>query len=343
MMQTHQRHLDAYLQAIRPPILVALAQAWGAAPATSPQAALATILAALNDPARVQQLVASLSAQEQTALALLQLTGGSCDAEGLTAALCVLGFPCLSSNGSAIGDPLIDLVQRGILLHESVYDPLTVSTRYGPCCLIADDRLLAQVRPMTSVPLALDPCPPPASTVARAPAGVTLDVLTILRTIDQIGGLKLTNASALRVADVRRLARALGWPETGPTLAGVPFLHAIQTLLMILWSADVLATSNGTFVAGPAASAFVQQAYPDQIRTLLRSGLRSQRWQEWPDPPWHDGAGHRQHQWRLVLISALMAMPAPSAFVAIDDLAAAHLSRQGHTNYQPCPRQRPKI
>src|SRR5262249_11136975 len=133
------RHLDVYLQATRPPALVALAQAWGAAPAASPQAALATILAVLNNPPRVQQLVASLSAQEQTALALVQRMGGSCDAEALTAALRVLGFPCPSSNGSMIGDPLIDLAQRGILLHESVYEPLTISTRYGPCRLIADD------------------------------------------------------------------------------------------------------------------------------------------------------------------------------------------------------------
>jgi len=67
-----QRHLDAYLQAIRPPALVALAQVWGVPPSTSPHAALATILAVLNAPPRVQQLVDSLSAQEQTALALVQ-------------------------------------------------------------------------------------------------------------------------------------------------------------------------------------------------------------------------------------------------------------------------------
>ncbi len=231
-MGAMQRHLDAYLQAIRPPALVALAQAWGAPPSASPHAALATILAVLNAPPRVQQLVDSLSAQEQTALALVQFMGGRCDAEALTAALRVLGFPCSSSNGSAIGDPLIDLVQRGLLLHESVYDPLTVSTRYGPCGLIADDRLLAHVRPMTYVPLTLDPCASPPSTVARAPASVTLDVLTILRTIEQIGGLKPTSTGALRVADVRRLTRALGWPETGPVIAGTPFPHAIPTLVI---------------------------------------------------------------------------------------------------------------
>jgi len=63
-MPTRPRHLDAYLHAIRPPALIALAQAWGAAPAASPQAALATILAVLNEPARVQQLVTALSAPE---------------------------------------------------------------------------------------------------------------------------------------------------------------------------------------------------------------------------------------------------------------------------------------
>jgi hypothetical protein len=114
---------------------------------------------------------------------------------------------------------------------------------------------------MTCVPLVLDPGSPPVATVVRAPASVTLDVLTLLRTIDQIGGLKPTSTGALRVADVRRLARALGWPAAEPAIAGVPFLSAIPSLIMLLWSADVLTTVNGSFVGSPVASAFVQQPY----------------------------------------------------------------------------------
>src|SRR5437764_1328671 len=83
-MASMQRHLDAYLQALRPPALVALAQAWGAPPSAPPHAALATILAVLNDPSRLQQRVASLRTQGQTALALVQVMGGMCDAEALT-------------------------------------------------------------------------------------------------------------------------------------------------------------------------------------------------------------------------------------------------------------------
>jgi hypothetical protein len=340
-MASMQRHLDAYLQALRPPALVALAQAWGAPPSAPSHATLATILAVLNDPSRLQQRVASLSTQEQTALAFLRLVGGSGDAEAMTAALRVLGFPCPSANGSAIGDPLIDLAQRGLLLNDSLYDPLTLSTRYGPCRLIADDRLLAHVGPLIVAPLDLDPCPLPPTTVARAPAGVTLDVLTFLRTIEQIGGLTPTTTGALRVADVRRLARALGWPETGPVIAGAPFPHAIPTLLMILWSADVLAMSNGAFVAGPAAGTFIQLPHLDQIRTLLRSGMQSPRWQEWPDPPWREVDAHRQQQWRLVLLSTLMALPTGPAFVAIDDLAEALFARLGRTFSLAGPVSRP--
>jgi len=132
-----------------------------------------------------------------------------------------------------IGDPLSDMVRCGLLLHDSLYDPLTLSTYYGPCHLIADERLLAHADQLTVVPLDIDPCLPPASTVARAPAAVTLDILTILRTIEQNGGLKLTNAGALRVADVRRLSRALGWPESGSDIARTSFPHAVATLVMV--------------------------------------------------------------------------------------------------------------
>jgi hypothetical protein len=88
-----------------------------------------------------------LSAQEQTALAVVAFLGGIADAEALTAALRVVGFPCAASGGGAIGDPLIDLVRRGFLLHDSSYEPLTISTRYGSCRLVADDRLLARSTP----------------------------------------------------------------------------------------------------------------------------------------------------------------------------------------------------
>jgi Helicase conserved C-terminal domain len=340
-MGTYRRHLDSYLQSIRPHELVALAQGWGAPPMATPDAALAAILAALNDPARLGRLIASLSAQEQTALALAQFMGGMIDAEVLTAALRVVGFPCAASGGGAIGDPLIDLVRRGFLLHDSSYEPLTISTRYGPCRLVADDRLLAQINPMTCVPLALDPCPPPAAIVVRAPASVTLDVLTLLRTIDQIGGLKPTSTGALRVADVRRLARALGWPAAEPAIAGVPFLSAIPSLIMILWSADVIACPSGVYGVSPHATAFFQQPSVEQIRTLLRSGLQSQRWQEWPDPPWRDVDAHRQYQWRLVLISALMALPPAETFVSIDDLVDALFVRIGRTFSLAGPVARP--
>ena len=103
----------------------------------------------------------------------------------------------------------------------------------------------------------------------------------------------------------------------------------------------MLTTSTGTFVAGPAASAFVQLSYPDQIRTLLRSGMQSQRWQEWPDPPWHDADAHRQQQWRMVLLSALMALPLDRVFVAIDDLATALFARIGRTFSLAGPVNRP--
>jgi hypothetical protein len=342
-MDRSARHLDMFLRAIRPDALMLLAQSWGAPASTSPEAALATILAVLNDLPQLQRLVGALSAQEQTALALVKFMSGASDAEALTAALRVLGFPCPASDGRAVGDPLIDLVQRGLLLHDSLYDPLTVSTRYGPCRLVADDRLLAHVPPITVVPLPLDPVPPPPAPASRAPAGVTLDVLTSLRTIEHCGGFKPTSTGALRVADVRRLSRALGWPDAGPVIAGVPFANAVHTLIMILWSAGVLAWSNGTFVPSPEAAAFCQQSYTDQIRALLQGGMRSQRWQEWPNPPWSDGDGHRQVQWRLVLLSALMALPPGGAFVAITDLADALFARIGRAFSLTGPVQLPYL
>jgi hypothetical protein len=74
---------------------------------------------------------------------------------------------------------------------------------------------------------------------------------------------------------------------------------------------------------------------------LLRNGLQSQRWQEWPDPPWRDVDAHRQYQWRLVLISALMALSPAETFVSIDDLVDALFVRIGRTFSLAGPVARP--
>jgi hypothetical protein len=88
---------------------------------------------------------------------------------------------------------------------------------------------------------------------------------------------------------------------------------------------------TGVFRVHPHAASFFQQSSVEQIRTLFQSALQSQRRQEWPDPPWRDTAAHQQYQWRLVLISALMALPPAQTFVAIDDLVDALFVRIGQT------------
>lgn len=330
LVQTHSRHLEHYLDYVRPESLAPIAQLWGILSPTSKAAAITAIREALNDPMRVQRLVASLSVQEQTALAMVKFLGGDSDAEGLTAALQILGFPP-AAGGESISAGVVAMVTSGLLLHDSHYEPLTVSTRYGPCRVVADDRILAHSDTITCVPLPLTPCPHPETSVRLHAAAVTLDLLTILHAIDRLGGLKRTTTGAFRVADCRQITRALGWADKGGVLAGAPFHSAVEVLITILWAAGVLIQPRGPLIVSPDADVFVRQPYDAQVRALLQYFVTTTHWHEWTNPPWRESSSTRQIQARVPLIAALMALPPDDAFYALDDLDLALFARMGTT------------
>jgi hypothetical protein len=103
----------------------------------------------------------------------------------------------------------------------------------------------------------------------------------------------------------------------------------------------VLTTSAGVYLPSPGAATFVQQDYSEQVRMVLQGSLHSPRWQEWAEPPWREVTAHRQQQWRLILFSALLALPTDSAFVAIDNLVAALFARIGQSFSLAGPVSRP--
>lgn len=224
-MPPEGRQFDSYLSQARSVAdLAGMADTWAGSPSAKLRDQIAAIRAGLADVARVQAVVASLSARERATLALLNWLGGTANADALDIAVTMAGFASEPKTSQSISPAILDMLHRGLLLHDSPYSAFSWSSSYGPQPVFADARLLTASGPMMVVPLAIAPAPTPTRTTMRYGAGVVLDILAVLQLIARQGGLTLTQQGVVRAADQRRLARAMSWNDAAPFPDALPLL-----------------------------------------------------------------------------------------------------------------------
>lgn len=314
-----ERVFDDVLYSVRSPAALAgMAATWGGTAATTAWDMISAIRAGLDDPTRIQAVAASLSAREQAALAILKRLGGTAEAGALALALLVAGFPCAPPTGLSISPDLADMIQRGLVLRDSSYEPFSSETRYDPCRLFADHRLLTTIDAIPLVPLAITPVPAPAVTVLRHPARVVLDILAVLQTVDRQGGLSLTQQGTVRVADQRRLTRALGWDDQPP------FSGALALLIHVLWIGGLLTRPRTALVVHPDADRLLRQSDAALIHHLVPPWIDASDWYEGP------GLNHpATTRGRLAVVTALTALPPGDDFFALDAFSQVLFARIG--------------
>lgn len=79
----------------------------------------------------------------------------------------------------------------------------------------SDERILAQVGFPEFEAFNIQPMPAPGETHYRRPSAVTLDIMGLLQTIENMGGLRLTPKGMVRSSDEARLRKAMHWDEKG--------------------------------------------------------------------------------------------------------------------------------
>lgn len=338
------RYFDGDLPRVGADKLKPMVKIWGGSYKMSKYACIDFIVAALKDPARVQAAVASLQPWERNALALIKRMGGVTQANTLKIGIFASGVhPPRAHN---YRDDFVEaLFRRGLILAMDTYSPEHIREEYGRGgMLYSDERILAQVGFPEFKAFDIQPMPAPGETHYRRPSAVTLDVVGMLQTIENMGGLKLTQNGTVRVNDEAKLRKALHWDEKGVDLDGFFFPRPAEAWLSACAHSDLLAaTGDRKLVVKEPPERFARRSYGEQVRLLLEGLIRSSAWWETtPKSSYFDEYGKGRRQGRLAITQALSALPLnPDAFFSFKDFEQRLYDRIGEDFALDYPPRRP--
>jgi len=333
-MATLEHRFDGYLGRLRADQLKKMARIWGGANKSRKDDNLVLIRQGLNNPAEVRAALARLSDLERVALALLKQLGGECDANALPVALRASGYVApernrYRDNNSTLLQKLLD---RGLLLSSYTYDPGSLGSSYTSPVVFTDDRLLAHVTWSLEVkPVRLKSLSPPPAPLERRPSAAALDVIGVLQAIDSLDGIGVTQKGTLRVTDVRKLNKALGWGKESTIVDGLVFPEPATAFAHALFHSGLSQRrADGVLALTTTPERFAQLSYDEQVRGLLYGFTQATEWIEW-DADYRMSYNARNLSLaRLALLMVLTGLPdAEDAFFSLDALDAALFERIG--------------
>jgi hypothetical protein len=338
------RHFDSDLPRIGADKLKPMVKMWGGNSKMRKDECIACIVAGLKDPIKVQAAVASLQPWELNALALVKRMGGVIPYRALKIGILVSGIH--PQRTYSYRDDLIDpLFRRGLLMATGAYSPEYITEQFGGGILYSDDRLLAHVGFPEYQPLAIQPIPLHGETLLyRRPSTVALDLVGMLQAIENLGGLKLTQAGEARANDEVKLRKSLHWSEKGLDMDGFPFPNPAQAWLNAFRYSNLLkAVEDGQLIVAESLDHFAHRPFGEQVRLVMEGLIRSANWWEIaPKNTYFDSDGKGRRQGRLALTLALSALPLdPGAFYSFEDFERAFYQRIGEDFALDYPPQRP--
>ena len=221
-------------------------------------------------------------------------------------------------------------MRRGLLLIDSSHDPFYFSSYGSDPMVFADDRLLAQAGDPVIEPFKLKPVPLPAATLARRPQTVALDLIGILQTLDNLGGIQLTLDGRPRANELRKLVKAMGWKDETVNVDGFAFPNPSVAWIDSLQLAGLLVVQGGWLVLAEPISAFATRPYADQVRPILGGMVRAGDWDERGQNLDYSQRSRSLPEARQALLMGLAALPTEAAgFFAVDDLDQCLYERIG--------------
>lgn len=335
------RFTEQVLDGVTAEILKPMSRRWGGKGNEAKAVCIRRIVEGLADPEAVRQALTGLSPETRAALALLKEHGGVVRVGILEDLLQVYGYQVRQqpSVGYGYGREHSTFVARlitdGFLLlapRYAVFSPYG-QYRYAGMPLeetvFIDERFLAQIDwPLEVRPLAMAPTafPPPTSTFRR-PHQVTLDLLAVARTFTDLAPLKLTKAQTVRAADLKKLQKSLGWPET-PSFDAFPFPAMTPAVLHAWFASGLLRIEDNTLMPAMTPEALARLPLPLLVSRLITGFIGNLTWCEQPDVP--------EYRWdalpaaRAALVHSLRALPPGTDTVTASAWVAGLYDRVQH-------------
>ena len=329
-MPALSRRFDAYLPQINADKLKKMARTYGGDSKMRKQECIDFLLAALSDPDRVRHTIENLEPFEQLSLALVKQMGGAADyqAVGLGVLASGVRISMRLRRYNVFEELATHLVERGILLNGG-YSVGSFYAGHGRVQLFADPRLLAHIGPPHVERADLPAAPTPAVTQVRMPPTVALDLIGFLQTLENMGGLGLTQKGELRVNDVRKFQKALPWSTEDWEIDGLLFKDAANALLHALRHSDFLEWAGHALTPKEPVATVAERDYADQVSKLLHGFLRLSEWTE-SRATRRYYASHHYPEGRAALLMALTSLPLDTDdFYRIDALDELLFDRIG--------------
>ncbi|MEI7846619.1 MAG: helicase-associated domain-containing protein [Chloroflexota bacterium] len=328
-------YFDAALPRVGSADLKPMVKAWGGDYKMRKDECIAYLSAALKDPQKIQATLANLQPWERNALALLKHMGGVMNSSALTIGVKALGeYPKHPVNHY---QQVItrDLFRLGLVMALDTRNPEYFGDSYYGHYGIAysDDRILAQVGFPKYKLFDLKPESVSGENHFRRPAAVTLDVIGLLQTLENMGGLKLTQNGTLRNSDEIKIRKAQRWREEDMDVDGFLFPNPLQALLEAFSFSNLLKKStDGQLTLAESPTRFAQRPPVEQVRLLMEGLIHAKNWWEISNTKTYwDSSGAARLQGRLALTLALSALPLnPDGFYSLQKFELALFQRIGN-------------
>jgi hypothetical protein len=330
-MAENQYRFDPLLRHVNADKLKPMVRIWGGQSKMRKNECIAWIRNGLSDPASIRAALQNLEPWELNALAILKKFGNQMSGKVLDVALRATGVEIPHRiNNSRWGrqDALVNtLFRRGLILSGDGSPGYFYS--YGSRIIFTDERLTEQAPPLTILPFDIKPTATPKNPIHRRPPTVILDVIGLLQAINDMGGLRLTKKGNLRVAEVKKLRKAMKWPEKGINIDGIFFPDPTMAWVDAFRHSDLLTLQGDILVLRESPEQFATQSYADQVRYILEGLLRSNVWSEMLSTGMRHHDQQTSYQLRQALLTGLKSLSLEDGFFSIDDFEFALFTRIG--------------
>lgn len=316
---------------------------WGASTKMPKADRIAYLIAAPNDPHLVDTALAHMLPHERAALALVKLLGGTADIGALGIAVRATGLvPDTERYHREYGtEPVArTLLERGIVIQEVGYRYIDYSYNATEKRVFADDRVLARLPPPDYSRLSLKAADPPTTSTFRRVPSVMLEVISILRAVDDLGGIGLTKAGDLRAHDLRKVTLKLGWGKQ-IKIDGLPFPEPMDAYIVAMSDGGLLALTDDALISAMSLEQVVRSPVPEILRSLMRGILQADDWLE-------VDAGYVRYLYerhcttsRFAVVTALRCLPDRTAWFRFADFERALFERIGESHSVAGVKSRP--
>jgi hypothetical protein len=331
------------LEQVPSDLLHRMIRLWGGTGVESKAESIRRLQRGLADERAVRAALGDLTPEERAALALLKEYGGLMQAGIMEDLLSLYGYalerprqPAWGFGYHRVASFVTTLLQRGLVLLVPQYQGMHAHyghLRNGGSLALADyvytdTRLLAQIDwPLELPPLAVTPlaCAPAEMTVRR-PQHVLLDLLAVARALTELRQVTLTKSGTVRVAELRRLAKSLGWAES-PRFDGHPFRLIAEAMVKAWMRIGWLRCTDDVCLPTLSPERLAHEPLVKSVAHLAYGFVGAQGWSEL-DLPSFIRQEELNHP-RSLLLHSLRALPDPGACYAVPAFMAALHPRVG--------------